>query len=52
MQFGIEKCPMLLMNKRRSETVGVKLTNPESIGTFGEKESYDYLRISEADSIQ
>ena len=40
-EFGIEKCDMLIMKSGKRETVKrTELINPESIRTLGEKESY------------
>ena len=33
-------------------TEGIELSNQEKIRTLGEKESYKYLRILEADAIK
>ena len=53
MEFGIEKCAMLVMKSdKRHITEGVELPNQVVIKMFGEKEAYKYLGILEADSIK
>ena len=53
MEFGIEKCPMLIMKSgKRHLTYGMELLNQDQIRTFGEKETYKYLIILEADIIK
>ena len=53
MEFGIEKCVMLVMkNGQRHQTDGMELPNQEKIRTFGEKETNKYLGILEADNIK
>ena len=53
MEFGIEKCTMLVMkNGKRHQTNGIELPNQEKIRTLGEKEIYEYLGILEADTIK
>ena len=53
MEFGMEKCAMLVM---KSGKLGmreeVELPNQVIIRTLGEKETYKYLRILEADIIK
>ena len=40
MEFGIEKCAMLIMkNEKRETTAGIELQNHESIRTLEEKEN-------------
>ena len=52
MEFGIEKCAMLVMkNGKRLMTGRVELPN-QVIRTLGEKKTYKYLRILEADPIK
>ena len=52
MEFGIEKCAMLVMKSgKRQITDGVELPNQDKIRTLGEKETYSYLSILEADTI-
>ena len=49
MEFGIEKCALLLMrNRKRQMTQGIKLLNQKRIRTLGEKNTYKYLEILEA----
>ena len=53
MQFGIEKCAMLLMKSgKRHITDVMKLPNQDKIRTLAENETYTYLGILEADSIK
>ena len=52
MEFGIEKCIMRVMKRgKRHLTAGMDLQNQDKIRTLGEKETYKYLGILEADSI-
>ena len=51
MEFVIEKGAMLVIkNGKWNMTEGVELPNQEKIRTLGEKETYKYLGILEADS--
>ena len=53
MEFGIEKCAMLVMKSgKRHMTDGMKLPNHEKIRMLGENETYKYLGILEADTIK
>ena len=53
MEFGIEKCAMLVMKSgKRHMTDGMELPNQDKIRTLGENETYKYLGILEADSIK
>ena len=53
MEFGIDKCTMLLMKSgKRHLTKGIEQPNQEKISTLGEKETYKYLGILEADTIK
>ena len=53
MEFGIEKCAMLIMKSdKRHLTDGMELPSQDKIRTLGEKETYKYLRILEADTIK
>ena len=53
MEFGIEKCAMLVLNSgKRHQTYGMELPNQDKIRTLGEKETYKYLGILEADAIK
>ena len=53
MEFGIEKCSMLLMKSgKRHMTDGMELTNQDKIRKPEENETYKYLGILEADSIK
>ena len=51
--FGIEKCAMFVMKcGKRHLTDGMELPNHDKIRRFGEKETYKYLGILEADNIK
>ena len=53
MEFGIEKCAMLVMKSgKRHLTNGMELPNQDKIETFAENETYKYLGILEADTIK
>ena len=53
MEFGIEKCSMLIMKSGKWHLMeGMELQNQEKIQTFEEKETYKYLEILEADTIK
>ena len=53
MEFGIEKCSMLVIKiSKRHPTGGLELPNQAKIRTFGERETYKYLGILEADTIK
>ena len=53
MEFGIEKCAMLVMKSgKRHMTDGMELPNHDKIRTLGEEETYKYLGIFEADTIK
>ena len=53
MEFGIEKCAMLVMKSgKRHMTGGMELPNQEKIRTLGENETYKYLGILEADTTK
>ena len=52
MEFGIEKCTMLVMKSdKRHITEGVDLPNLVVIRTLEEKETYKYLGILDAETI-
>ena len=52
MKFGIEKCPMLVMEKGKIvKAVGMELPNGKVIKSLQEGESYKYLGILEADKF-
>ena len=52
MEFGIEKYATFLMKSgKRHITEGMELPNQDKIRTVGEKETYKYLGILEADTI-
>ena len=53
MEFGIEKCAMLVMKSgKRQITDGMELPIQEKIRTLAENETYKYLGILEADTIK
>ena len=53
MEFGIEKCAILIMRSgKRHTTEGIELPNQEKIRILGEKENYKYLGVLEADTIK
>ena len=53
MEFSIEKSAMLVMKSgKRHMTEGVELLDQVVIRTFGEKETYKYLGVLEADTIK
>ena len=53
MEFGIEKCAMLVMKSgKRQLTDGMELPNKDKIKTRAENETYKYLGILEADTIK
>ena len=53
MEFGIEKCTMLVMKSGKQHmTDRMELPNHDKIRTLGENETYKYLGILEADTIK
>ena len=53
MEFGIEKCAMLVMKSgKRHITDGMELPNKDKIKTLAENETYEYLGILVADTIK
>ena len=53
MKFDIEKCAMLVMKSGKQHIKeGVELPNQVVIRTLGEKETYKYLGILEANTIK
>ena len=53
MEFGIEKCAMLVMKSgKRHMTDRIELPMKDRIRTLEEKETYKYLGILEADTIE
>ena len=51
MEFGIETCAMLMMKSgKRHLTNRMELPNQDKIRTFGEKDTYHYFGIFEADT--
>ena len=52
MEFGIEKCAMLVMKSgKRHLTDGMELPNQDRIRTLAENKTYKYLGILESDTI-
>ena len=53
MEFGIEKCAMLVMKSGKLQlTDGMELPNKDEIKTLAENETYIYLSVLEADTIK
>ena len=53
MEFGIEKCALLLMKSgKRRLTYGIELANQDNIRTLAKNETYKYLGTLEADTIK
>ena len=53
MEFGIEKCAMLVKKSGKQLVInGIVPPNQEKIRTLGEKETYKYFGILEADTIK
>ena len=53
MEFGTEKCALLIMKSEKRETTeGRELLNQETIRMLGEKENYKYLEILESKNIK
>ena len=53
MEFGIEKCAMLVMKSGKQQvTDGMELPNKDKIKTLAENEIYKYLGILEVDTIK
>ena len=53
MEFGIEKCAMLVMKSGKWHlTDGIELPNKDKIKSLAENETYKYLGILEADTIK
>ena len=53
MEFGIEKCAMLVMKRGKWHlTDRMELPSQDKIRTLGEKETYKYLGILEVDTIK
>ena len=53
MEFGIEKCAMLVMKSgKRHLTDGMELPTQDKTRTLAENETYKYLGILEADTIK
>ena len=52
MEFGIEKCAMLVIEKGKIvKSVGIELPDGRVIKSLQEGESYKYLKILEADRV-
>ena len=52
MNFGIEKCALLIMKKKLQMPGGIEPPNEEKIRTPEVKKTYKYLRISKEDTIK
>ena len=53
MEFGMEKCAMLVIKSGKRHLMDrMALPNQDKIRTLGEKETYKYMRILEADIIK
>ena len=53
MEFGIEICAIIIMKSgKRHTTDGMELPNQDKIRMLGEKETYKYLGILEANTIK
>ena len=53
MEFGIEKCALLVMKSGRGHlTDGIELQNQDKIRTLTENETYKYLGILKANTIE
>ena len=53
MELGIKICTMLVMKSGKWHlTNGMELPNQEKIRTLGERETYKYLGVLEADTIK
>ena len=51
MEFGIENCTILVMEKGDLKSVGIELRDGKVIKLLQEGESYKYLGILEADKF-
>ena len=53
MEFGIEKCAMPIMRRGKQQIREIiEIPNKEKTRIRGEKETYKYLRILEADTVK
>ena len=53
MEFGIEKCAMLVMKSGKRQLIdGMELPNQDKIKTLAENKAYKYLGILEAETIK
>ena len=53
MEFGIEKCTMLILkSEKRKIMEGIELLNKGRIRTLRKKENYKYLGVLDADTIK
>ena len=53
MEFGIEKCAMLVMKSGKQHlTDGMELPNQDKMRTLGENEIYKYLGVLEPETIK
>ena len=52
MEFGIEKCAMVIMKSQERETTErIELKNLESLKNLGEKENYKHIGLLKVDTI-
>ena len=53
MEYDIEKYAMLIIKSRKQQTTeGIELPNQNKIRTLGEKETYKYLGLFQAATIE
>ena len=52
MEFGIEKCTMLIMKRGKPQMTEIEMQNHVKIKTLREKQTYKYLGILEAGNIK
>ena len=52
MEFGIEKCAMLVISGKWQLIDGMELPNKDKLKTLAENKTYKYLGILEADTIK
>ena len=51
MEYDVDRCTMLVMKSGKRHMIeGIELPNQVVIRTFGEKETYKYIGIFEADT--
>ena len=53
MEFGLEKCPPLVMRSEKRQIMeGIELLNQDRITALRENETYNYMGILEVDTIK